>query len=262
MVIDLVIVTAKPPGSRQLISPLTMVVDMAPANVLHGALRLHGLASSPTPDTQVRLPWRERARPAARARADVATNLSDSEIRRMAPSDMSVPITGSAPAPRNGTGCGYGIGMECFIGISLSPAAKSRPALWHRAFVNAFTNVKLLLVSRRPKTVRCNVPKLRVVRGIARNYGSLLLSLEAQQTFQTRKLMRSATRRTQRHNGWPWSVLNNSWPASRRLAPDMREKRPDSDRHERIQVRGAPHDANIGKFGLRFTREMGANAGT
>jgi hypothetical protein len=28
---------------------------MAPANVLHGAVRLQGLASSPTPDTQVRL---------------------------------------------------------------------------------------------------------------------------------------------------------------------------------------------------------------
>ena len=27
---------------------------MAPANVLHGAVRLHGLASSPTPETQVR----------------------------------------------------------------------------------------------------------------------------------------------------------------------------------------------------------------
>jgi len=30
---------------------------MAPAQVLHGAVRLHGLASSPTPDTQVRLAW-------------------------------------------------------------------------------------------------------------------------------------------------------------------------------------------------------------
>jgi hypothetical protein len=27
---------------------------IAPANVLHGAVRLHGFASSPTPDTQVR----------------------------------------------------------------------------------------------------------------------------------------------------------------------------------------------------------------
>src|ERR1043165_4396259 len=55
MVIDLVIVTApKPPGSRQLISPLTAVLEIAPAKVLQGAVRLHGLASSPTPDTQVR----------------------------------------------------------------------------------------------------------------------------------------------------------------------------------------------------------------
>src|SRR5438105_5011955 len=57
-VIDFVIVTAPyPPGSSTLISPLAAVFDMAPANVLHGAVRLHGLASSPTPDTQVRVAW-------------------------------------------------------------------------------------------------------------------------------------------------------------------------------------------------------------
>lgn len=56
IVIDLVIVTApKPPASRTLISPPSAVFEMAPANVLHGAVRLHGLASSPTPDTQVRV---------------------------------------------------------------------------------------------------------------------------------------------------------------------------------------------------------------
>src|SRR5215472_14674363 len=56
MVIDLVIVTVpKPPGSRQLMMPFTAVLEMAPAKVLHGAVRLHGLASSPTPETQVRV---------------------------------------------------------------------------------------------------------------------------------------------------------------------------------------------------------------
>src|SRR5712691_11136560 len=56
MVIDLVIVRApKPPGSRASISPKLAVLEIAPAKVLHGAVRLHGLASSPTPDTQVRL---------------------------------------------------------------------------------------------------------------------------------------------------------------------------------------------------------------
>src|SRR4029453_6011483 len=50
IVIDLVIVTApKPPGSRQLISPLMNVLLMAPANVLYGALRLHGLAPGARP---------------------------------------------------------------------------------------------------------------------------------------------------------------------------------------------------------------------
>src|SRR5436309_2275837 len=51
IVIAFVIVTApKPPGSRQLISPLAAVFEIAPANVLHGAVRLHGSASLPTPD--------------------------------------------------------------------------------------------------------------------------------------------------------------------------------------------------------------------
>src|SRR6516165_1283538 len=56
MMIDLVMVTApNPPGSRQLISPNGAVFEMAPAKVLQGAVRLQGLASSPTPETQVRV---------------------------------------------------------------------------------------------------------------------------------------------------------------------------------------------------------------
>src|SRR5690349_2711491 len=58
MLIDLVMVTApKPPGSSTLISPLAAVLEMAPAKVLQGAVRLQGLRSSPTPETQVRLAW-------------------------------------------------------------------------------------------------------------------------------------------------------------------------------------------------------------
>src|SRR3954462_15993070 len=58
MVSDLPIVTPpKPPGSRQLISPPAAVFEIAPANVLQGAVRLHGFASSPTPETQVRVAW-------------------------------------------------------------------------------------------------------------------------------------------------------------------------------------------------------------
>src|ERR1700704_3109046 len=58
MLIDLVMVTApKPPESRQLISPRAAVFEIAPAKVLQGAVRLHGLASSPTPETQVRVAW-------------------------------------------------------------------------------------------------------------------------------------------------------------------------------------------------------------
>src|SRR5262249_16937072 len=56
IVIALVMVTApNPPGSRQLISPFGAVFEMAPAKVLHGAVRLQGFASSPTPETQVRV---------------------------------------------------------------------------------------------------------------------------------------------------------------------------------------------------------------
>src|SRR5438067_13784168 len=49
------VTTPKPPGSRTEISPLSAVFEIAPANVLQGAVRLHGLASSPTPETQVRV---------------------------------------------------------------------------------------------------------------------------------------------------------------------------------------------------------------
>src|SRR3569623_849215 len=57
-----VIVTLpKPPASRQLISPPGRVLASAPVKVLHGAVRLHGLRSSPTPETQVRLACAEAA---------------------------------------------------------------------------------------------------------------------------------------------------------------------------------------------------------
>src|SRR5580698_7970742 len=58
MVIDLVMVTApKPPESSASISPPAAVFEMAPAKVMHGDVRLHGLASLPTPDTHVRVAW-------------------------------------------------------------------------------------------------------------------------------------------------------------------------------------------------------------
>src|SRR4051812_29170015 len=55
-VIAFVIVSApNPPGSMQLMMPPAAVFEIAPANVLHGAVRLHGFASSPTPETHVRV---------------------------------------------------------------------------------------------------------------------------------------------------------------------------------------------------------------
>src|SRR5688572_7993245 len=77
---DFVIVTApNPPGSKQLISPPAAVFEIAPANVLHGAVREHGLTSSPTPETQVRVAW---------PNADEGTTNSASAIKR--PSQRSL----------------------------------------------------------------------------------------------------------------------------------------------------------------------------
>jgi hypothetical protein len=42
----------------------------------------------------------------------------------------------------------------------------------------------------------------------------------------------------------------------------MREKRRDSEWHHRVQVGGAPHDADVGKFGLRLARKMRSNPRT
>src|ERR1700742_1877762 len=65
-VIALVTVTApNPPGSSVSISPPAAVFAIAPGKVLQGAVRLHGLTSSPTPEIQVRV---------ACACADVASN--------------------------------------------------------------------------------------------------------------------------------------------------------------------------------------------
>jgi hypothetical protein len=41
----------------QFISPFAAVLLIAPANVLQGAVREHGLTSSPTPEIHVRVAW-------------------------------------------------------------------------------------------------------------------------------------------------------------------------------------------------------------
>src|SRR5581483_1028178 len=75
MVMDVVIVTApNPAGSSASISPLAAVFEIAPANVLHGAVREHGLTSSPTPDTQVRVACACASE--ARTRVKSATNIA------------------------------------------------------------------------------------------------------------------------------------------------------------------------------------------
>src|SRR5919204_1613987 len=78
-VIDFVIVTVpKPPGSSASISPPAAVFEIAPANVLQGAVRLHGFASSPTPDTHVRVASAKAdgARPSAPRAHTVASRMN------------------------------------------------------------------------------------------------------------------------------------------------------------------------------------------
>src|ERR1700731_3583509 len=50
-----IVIVPNPPGSSASISPQSAVFEIAPGHVLQGAVRLHGFASSPTPETQVRV---------------------------------------------------------------------------------------------------------------------------------------------------------------------------------------------------------------
>ena len=49
--VETIVTPQKPAGSRQLISPPAAVSEIAPAKVLQGAVRLHGL--TPTPEVRV-----------------------------------------------------------------------------------------------------------------------------------------------------------------------------------------------------------------
>src|SRR4051794_41778935 len=83
MLIDLVMVTAPAPfGSRQLISPPADVLEIAPAKVLHGAVRLQGLTSSPTPRWQGGVGC-ALAASVANARANTPAALANKAIGRM-----------------------------------------------------------------------------------------------------------------------------------------------------------------------------------
>ncbi|MGQ2929663.1 MAG: hypothetical protein ACT6Q3_04250, partial [Sphingopyxis sp.] len=96
--IDLVIVTMPySPASRQLISPPDAVLTMAPAKVWQGAVRLQGLRSSPTPDTQVRVACADAgtAKPMAAASADAITVWFKYRITPSPPENLPVAHCGS-----------------------------------------------------------------------------------------------------------------------------------------------------------------------
>src|SRR5438105_478070 len=98
MVIDLVIVTApKPPGSSTLISPAGAVFEMAPAKVLQGAVRLQGFASSPMPETQVRVAW-ALAGEAVRA-AKISPKTTSSSFFSMAVAPRSMRLVAGRRCP-------------------------------------------------------------------------------------------------------------------------------------------------------------------
>src|SRR6185369_14764612 len=81
MVMDLVMVKVpKPPGSRQSISPLMKVFEIAPEKVLHGAVRLHGSASLPTPETKVRVAWACAGADNAKTASVVATAANNFDL--------------------------------------------------------------------------------------------------------------------------------------------------------------------------------------
>src|SRR5262249_43461688 len=124
IVIDFVIVTApKPPGSRQSISPFGAVLEIAPAKVLHGAVRVHGLASSPTPETHVRVAW-ARAGTACSARTNnVAAKVTDSEILCMTPSERSHRRRRRRSAQRHGR-IGYTMWMVLSLRVPGATRAK------------------------------------------------------------------------------------------------------------------------------------------
>jgi hypothetical protein len=69
----------------QLIMPPVAVLEIAPAHVLHGAVRLQGLASSPTPDTHVRVAWAKAAPLASRSRSrnDMINELRNTALLRL-----------------------------------------------------------------------------------------------------------------------------------------------------------------------------------
>src|SRR6185436_6699774 len=93
MVRDLLTVTPpKPPGSRTEISPPVAVLEIAPANVLHGAVRLHGSASLPTPDTHVRV---------ACAKAGVPRNRDPTSTSAVRPKQTFISLLKQCAGERN-----------------------------------------------------------------------------------------------------------------------------------------------------------------
>src|SRR5262249_41076398 len=92
-----------------LMMPLGAVFEMAPAKVLHGAVRLHGFTSSPTPETQVRVacacavePQKSgasAARPIANTKADCFLNMVFLIVGLLCGMLMRSPLVRARPNP-------------------------------------------------------------------------------------------------------------------------------------------------------------------
>src|SRR5689334_10551701 len=70
--------------------PPAAVLEIAPAHVLQGAVRLHGFTSSPTPDTHVRVAWAEAEAGRTAAASSAAAARVRAVIRRERSVDPSV----------------------------------------------------------------------------------------------------------------------------------------------------------------------------
>src|SRR3954447_6593602 len=116
--------------------PFAAVFEIAPAKVLQGAVLLHGLASSPTPDTHVRVAWAEAAEGSASARSTRAGR-SMRKRRRCWGMGVNVrPLGGfrqslGTPADTRGGKCS--LALESFCEVPPEPADRFGAALPGRA---------------------------------------------------------------------------------------------------------------------------------
>ena len=82
------------------------VFDIAPAQVRHGAVLLHGLTSSPTAETHVRVAWADaELAPVKKTSANTTKNflMAHPGLRRRQPGYYAAAPASTAQSPANGS---------------------------------------------------------------------------------------------------------------------------------------------------------------